>query len=452
MSRTTDPSRRRFLRGMGVCLALPAFDSLMPRSLLAATGAGPATTASGAPLRMAFCYVPNGVILDQWMPKGSGKSYSLNRSMGALEDLRDDFQIITGLAQQNGTSGGDGGGDHARAVASILTGTRPKKTSGADIRLGVSVDQLAAQQVGDATRFASLELSCDGVRKSGACDSGYSCAYQFNLSWRSETSPVTPESNPRMVFERLFGAGDAGTRQAAFKERQQQQKSILDFAAAEAEQLNRQLGRNDRNKLDEYLSGIREIERRIQRIEQFGPLADPGVAAPAGTPGSYREHIRLMSDMLVLAFQTDSTRVATFLMAHDGSNRTFEDIGVRDGHHSLSHHQNDKTKMEKIAKIDTFYIEQFAYFLKAMRETKDRDGKSLLDNSMIVYASGLSDGNRHKHDNLPVILAGRGGGALSVGRHAQLPPTPMNNLYMTMLDLMGAKVDHFGDSTGRVSV
>jgi hypothetical protein len=255
-----------------------------------------------------------------------------------------------------------------------------------------------------------------------------------------------------MVFERLFGAGDAGTRQAAFQERQQQQKSILDFAAAEAEQLNRQLGRNDRNKLDEYLSGIREIERRIQRVEQFGPLADPGVPAPNDAPGSYREHIHLMSDMLVLAFQTDSTRIATFLMAHDGSNRTFEDIGVRDGHHSLSHHQNDKTKMEKIAKIDTFYIEQLAYFLKAMRETKDRDGKSLLDNSMIVYASGLSDGNRHKHDNLPVILAGRGGGALSVGRHAQLPPTPMNNLYMTMLDLMGAKVDHFGDSTGRVSV
>jgi hypothetical protein len=398
---------------------------------------------------MAFLYVPNGVNKRQWKPTGSSTDYQLGKSLEALAPFRDDFQIISKLEQKNGWAGPDGAGDHARACATILTGARPKKTAGADIHLGVSVDQLAARHVGDQTRFPSLELSCDGVRKSGSCDSGYSCAYQFNLSWRSDTTPVAPESNPRLVFERLFGSGKGAERQRNFDLRLAHQKSILDFVMDDAKSLQRQLGRNDQQKLDEYLTGVREIEHRIQRAERFRELPEPNSDAPSGIPAKYEEHIRLMGDMLVLAFQTDSTRVGTFLLAHDGSNRNFKDIGVSEGHHNLSHHQNNPETLEKIAKIDTFYAEQFAYFLKRMKETKDRDGKSLLDNSMIVYCSGLGDGNAHSHNDLPFILAGRAGGAFTPGRHLEPGSnTPMTNLYVTMLNTMGVNVESFGDSTG----
>jgi hypothetical protein len=443
-------NRRHFLRGLGVCLALPALDSMLPVRALAANSISPlATTPTGAPLRMAFLYVPNGVNRKMWRPTGTGTEYQLGPSLEPLAPFRNDFQIISKLDQKNGTAGQDGAGDHARANASILTGARPKKTAGADIRVGVSVDQVAAQHLADVMRFPSLELSCDGVRKSGSCDSGYSCAYQFNLSWRSETTPVAPESNPRSVFERLFGAGKAGERQRNFDQRMTQQRSILDFVMDDANAMQRQLGRNDQQKLDEYLTGVREIERRIQRAERFRQLPDPHADTPAGIPMSYQEHIRLMGDMMVLAFQTDSTRVGTFLLAHDGSNRSFKDVGVSDGHHNLSHHQNKPEILEKIAKIDQFYAEQFAYFLKRMRDTKDRDGKSLLDNSMIVYCSGLGDGNAHSHTDLPVIVAGRAGGAFNPGRHFDPGSnTPMNNLYVTMLNNMGVKVNSFGDSTG----
>ncbi|HEX3871743.1 MAG TPA: DUF1552 domain-containing protein, partial [Pirellulales bacterium] len=318
MNRDSTLARRRFLRGMGVCMALPALDALLPKSLVskslfAADKRLPGTTADGSPLRMAFCYIPNGVNVSRWVPQGEGADYRLNKTMEPLADFRRDFQVISGLEHRNGTSGGDGGGDHARATASILTGARPKKTAGADIHLGVSIDQVAAAYVADYTRFPSLELSCDGVRKSGACDSGYSCAYQYNLSWRSPTSPMTPESNPRLVFERLFGSGSKTERKQSLRLRQQQQRSILDFATSDARQLNRQLGANDRHKLDEYLNGVREIERRIEKAERFGDIPDPGIDAPAGVPSEYKDHLRLMSDMIVLAFQTDSTRVATFL-------------------------------------------------------------------------------------------------------------------------------------------
>lgn len=446
-------SRRRFLRGLGVSLALPTFASLLKSSPLSAAEAPLATTTTGAPLRTAFLYVPNGVNVAEWRPCGDGTDYTLGQTMQPLEDLQSEFQVFTGFEHKNGWAGPDGAGDHARANATILTGARPKKTAGSDIRVGVSIDQFAAQHIGSLTRFPSLELSCDGVRTSGGCDSGYSCAYQFNLSWRSETTPVAPESDPRLVFERLFGAGQGAQRQASYRQRLERQRSLLDFVMSDTQKLNEQLGRNDRHKLDEYLTGVREIETRIQQSEKFGDLPDPGVVAPEGIPGSYRDHIRLMADMLVLAFQTDSTRIATFLMAHDGSNRTFNDIGVTDGHHALSHHQSDPEKLTKIAKIDRFYVEQFAYFLKKMRETKDTDGRSLLDNSMIVYASGLSDGNRHNHDDLPVIVAGHGGGRLTPGRHVKFADkTPMTNLYVRMLNELGVPADHFADSTGRLEV
>lgn len=439
-------NRRNFLRGLGACVALPAFESLSPTRAVAA---GKAVTAGGAPLRMGFLYVPNGVILPDWRPIGEGRDYQLNRTMEVLAPHREHFQIFTGFEHKHGVGGPDGPGDHARANATILTGARPKKTAGADIKLGASVDQVAARVVGAETRFASLELSTDGVRKSGGCDSGYSCAYQFNLSWRNETTPMAPENNPRLVFERLFGPGKGAERQQIHASRLASKRSILDFVRDDARRLHDQLGRNDQQKLDEYLTGVREIEQRIQRNEKFGALADVEMETPAGIPSGYREHIRLMMDLQVLAFQTDSTRISTFSLAHDGSNRSFREVGVSEGHHYLSHHRDEEAKIRKLATIDRFYTEQLAYLLERLRAVKDLDGRTLLDNSMIVYASGLSDGNRHRHDDLPVILAGHGGGVLHPGRHVRLrDTTPMSNLFVNLLHQMGAPVERFGDSTG----
>jgi len=436
--------QRLAMRGLGVSIALPAFESLTAARSLAAGG-----DAVDDAVRMAFMYVPNGVNVPRWRPAGEGAEYTLGPTLEPLDGFRRDMQVISGLAHRNGTAGPDGAGDHARAMATILTGTRPRKTAGADIRAGISVDQEAARRLGHLTRFPSLELSCDATRKSGECDSGYSCAYSFNMSWRSETQPVAPESNPRLVFERLFGTGTASERRASLEARTVGRRSILDFVAADAKRIAGSLSTPDRRKLDEYVTGVREIEQQLERVERFGIPEVADVDLPAAPPGSYRDHIRLLADMLVLAFQTDSTRIATLLFAHDGSNRTFPEIDVRDGHHALSHHQEDPEKLERIARIDRFYIEQFAYFLERLRATTDARGRSLLETSMIVYASGLSDGNRHRHDDLPVILAGHGGGRLAAGRHLQLTgEQPMTNLYMTMLDIAGAPVERFGDSTG----
>ena len=444
----TGTSRRGFLRGLGAAVALPALESFRP---LLAAGAerAIATTASGAPLRMAYLYIPNGVNLDLWRPKGTTSSYMMGETFKSMESLREDFQIYTGLEQQNAAAGGDGAGDHARGVATFLTSARARKTAGSDISLGVSVDQVAARAAANITRLASLELSADGVRKSGQCDSGYSCAYQFNLSWRSENQPMTPESQPRAVFERLFGAGSITERAESLGQRYSSKKSVLDFVQQDAKALQRHLGRSDRQKLDEYLTGVREIERQIEKAEAMGLPVDPGVKAPVDKPGTYQEDLRLMMDMMVLAFKTDSTRISTFLMAHDGSNRSFQDIGVSDGHHNISHHQNKPENLEKIAKIDNFYMEQLAYFLQKMKDTPDVDGKSLLHNSMIVYGGCLSDGDRHNHDDLPIIVAGHAGGAFKPGRHVDLGENvPMANLHLRLLQEIGLKERSFGDSTG----
>jgi hypothetical protein len=447
-------SRRRFLRTSGISLALPAFASLLPKSLLAAvpgTTGAMAATSSGAPLRMAFVYVPNGVHQGHWWPKVEGKDFDLNRTLQPLAKVKSQVQVLGGLDQVNAYAGMDGPGDHARASGSFLTGVRVKKTAGADIHAGVSVDQVAAQRIGHLTRFPSLELTCDGVRKSGNCDSGYSCAYQFNLAWRSPTMPLAPEPNPRLVFERLFGAGPPGERRKNLETRREQQRSILDFVIDDTVALERQLGRRDQQKLDEYLTCVREIEHRIQRSEQFKDVPNPDVDSPAGIPASFQEHIQLMFDMMVLAFQTDSTRIATFLLAGEGSNRAFPEIGIPEGHHNLSHHQNKKAMMDKIADIDLWYMRQFARFLEKLDATKDFDGKSLLSNSMIVYGSGNGDGNRHTHSNLPLILAGGGGGTLNAGRYVKHNSKPMSNLFLSMLDRLGVdQVARLGDSTGRV--
>ena len=442
-------SRRGFLRGLGAAVALPAFEAFQ-RPLLAATQAGRsiATTASGAPLRMAYLYVPNGVNIEKWRPKGTTSTYKMAETFGEMEKHREDFQIFTGFEQKNANRNDDGAGDHARANSVFLTSSRPKKTAGSDIQLGISIDQVAANAVADQTRFASLELSTDSVRKSGQCDSGYSCAYQFNLSWRSENQPMTPESSPRAVFERLFGSGDSKERSNSLGQRLASKKSVLDFINNDAKALHRYLGRTDQHKLDEYLTGVREIEKQIEKAESLGIPTDPGVPAPEESPASFQDHLRMMFDMMVLSFKTDSTRISTFLMAHDGSNRSFNEIGVNEGHHSISHHQKNKDTLNKIAKIDEFYLTQLSYFLTRMKETEDIDGKSLLHNSMIVYGSAISDGNRHNHNDLPIILAGNGGGAFTPGRHVELgEDVPLSNLYLRMLTEFGINEKRFGDST-----
>lgn len=442
-------SRRSFLRGFGAALSLPAFESFRPLLAASTTARAIATTASGAPLRMAYLYIPNGVNLEHWRPDGTSEKYKMGSSFAAMEKHRADFQIFTGFEQQNARAGGDGPGDHARGTAAFLTSARPRKTAGSDIQLGISADQVAANAIASQTRLPSLELSTDGVRKSGNCDSGYSCAYQFNLSWRSETQPMTPESNPRAVFERLFGSGNSDERAKSLGQRLASKKSVLDFIESDAKAMHRHLGRNDRQKLDEYLTGVREIEKQIEKAESLGLPADPGVPAPEGKPETYGEHLRLMLDMMVLAFKTDTTRISTFLMAHDGSNRSFAEIGVNDGHHNISHHKGNKENLEKIAKIDTFYLQQLSYFLDKLKNTEDVDGKSLLHNSMIVYGGCLSDGDRHNHNDLPILLAGHGGGAFKPGRHVDLgEDVPLSNLYLRMLDEFGVKTPRFGDSTG----
>jgi len=452
-ARHDSQSRRSFLRGVGVSLALPAFDSLLSRGSVAAVvkEAKLAVSPTGAPLRMAFVYVPNGVHQGNWWPKGEGPELELTKTLQPLEKVKQQLQIFRGLDQKNATGGLDGPGDHARASGTFLTGVRVKKTAGADIHAGVSVDQVAAQQIGHLTRYPSLELTCDSVRRSGSCDSGYSCAYQYNLAWRTPTMPVAPEANPRLLFERLFGAGPRGERRKSLELRREQQRSILDFVREDTRALEQQLGRRDQQKLDEFLSSVREVESRIERVEQFKDVPNPDVDAPSGIPASFKDHIHLMYDMMALAFETDSTRVATFLLANEGSNRTFPDIGIAEGHHNLSHHMHKKEMMDKIAAIDLWYMEQFARFLDKLAAVKDVDGHSLLHNSMILYGSGNSDGNLHTHHNLPLILAGGAGGALSSGRYVKFKSTPMTNLFLTMLDRIGIDgVPRLGDSSGRL--
>jgi len=402
------------------------------------------------PLRMGFTYIPNGVIMDQWRPKEIGKLSELPTSLKPLQDHTEDFQVMSGLDHTKAYANGDGAGDHARANATFLTGCQAKKTAGKDIKVGVSVDQIAADAIGNRTKLRSLELSCDGVRKSGKCDSGYSCAYQYNLSWKTESMPMVPESNPRLVFERLFGNSSSSLDRKAQLKRRALNKSILDFALDSARGFNSRLSKMDQEKLDEYFSSLRELEQRIEREEKNWDQL-PSIKTPEGIPDNYREHLKIMFDMMVLAFQSDSTRISSFLLAHDGSNRSFRDIGVPEGHHSLSHHKNDPEKIKKLAKIDQFYSEQFALFLHKLSTTKEVDGSRLLDHCMIVFGGGISDGNRHRHSDLPVLLAGGQAHGLTNGRHIDYGGVPMTNLYLGILDRAGVKASQVGDSTGTLT-
>ncbi len=433
-------SRRAVLRGVGAAVALPWLESMAP-------AAGLARADKAAPTRMAFFYVPNGVHMPDWTPAATGSEFELPWILEPLAPVKNDLLVLSGLAQDGAYAHGDGGGDHARGLACFLTGVHPVKTDGADIRVGVSVDQLAAQAAGKHTRFPSLELGIERGAQSGNCDSGYSCAYSSNIAWRSPTQPVAKEVDPRLVFERLFGT-PGGRSGAGGESRRKYGRSVLDFVAEDARALDRRLGAGDRRKVDEYLGSLREIERRLAFVEGEGQ--DTGLTKPGGIPEDHRDHIRLMLDLLVVAFRADLTRIATFLFANEGSNRSYGFLDVPEGHHELSHHGGDAAKHAKIRKINRFHVELFAEFLARLKAVPEGDG-TLLDHAMIVYGSGIGDGNRHNHDHLPILLAGSGCGTIRPARHVDHGgKTPLNNLYLSMLDRMDAPAESLGDSTGRL--
>jgi len=434
--------RRTFLKGVGAVISLPLLDAMTP-ALRAAAPAGPS--------RLAFTYVPNGVTMADWTPAGAGRAFDLPRILQPLAPFREQLLVVSGLSHQNANALGDGPGDHARAAACYLTGVHPRKTAGGDIQNGISVDQLAAAHWASETRLPSLELGCDDSRTVGNCDSGYSCAYTNSVSWRGPVTPMPPELNPRLVFERLFGAFDRDADPAVRARRLHDRRSVLDAVTGRARALSMDLGAHDRRKLDEYFTSIREIERRIDVAEHDTRDLPPGIEKPPGIPVGYADYVKVMFDLQVAAFQADQTRVVTMMLGREGSLRTYPEIGVPDPHHPLTHHGGKTDWIEKVTKINVLHMELFAYFLGRLRDTPEGDA-SLLDRVMLVYGSGISDGDRHAHDDLPVLLAGSGNGAWKGGRHLTFAPgTPMANLYLTLLDRVGVTPESIGDSTGKIN-
>jgi uncharacterized protein DUF1552 len=447
-ARTGEISRRAVLRGLGVTMALPMLEAMAATGSIArAAGSMASSTATqAAPLRMAFIFAPNGVNFPAWKPTGTGRDYKLSQTLSPLEPVRKHLNIMRGLTLQKARANGDGPGDHARSSATFLTGQQARKTSGNDINLGISVDQFAARQIGTETRMPSLELGCENGKRAGSCDSGYACAYSSNVSWADEDSPMPKMVNPAAVFETLFGDARRTEEQ---RQRLKKRASILDFVRDESKRMERHLGTADREKLAEFQESVREIERRVQAAAtETGDAPDPGRPAPTGIPRKVSEHIDLMFDMLLLAFKTDTTRISTFMIGTGGSNRSIPEIGVREGHHQLSHHKGVEEMVEKIRRIDKFYVERFARFVQSLADTREGDA-SLIDNCLIMYGSGICDGNRHNHEDLPVVLAGNGGGTVETGRLVEYPrETPLCNLYVSMLERMGCDVGSFGDSSG----
>jgi len=437
-------SRRTILRGVGATLALPLLDGMVPALTALAQ-----TAARGA-RRMAVVYTPNGMMMPDWAPRGEGSSFELSPILQPLAAHRDRLVVLSGLEDKYGWPQADeGAGDHARASATFLTGVHVRKTEGADLRAGVSMDQIAARTFGNETQLASLELALESVEMLGACDAGYSCAYANTISWRSPTTPMPMENDPRAVFERLFGGSDS-TDPAARLARIRKDRSILDSVTERVTDLRHDLGPRDRSKLTEYLDAVRDVERRIQKAEQQSARELPLVERPAGVPGSFEEHATMMFDLLALAFQTDMTRVSTFMLGREVSGRAYPEIGVPDAHHPVSHHQNDPEKLAKLSKINILHMQQFAYFVEKMRATPDGDG-SLLDHSMLLYGAAISDSNVHMHDNLPLVMVGSAGGRIAGGRHlVYRKGTPVTNLFLNMLDKLGVPAESIGDSTGRL--
>lgn len=437
-------SRRAVLRGVGsTILGLPFLEAMTPAF------ASKRELAAASPLRLAFAYVPNGITMQEWTPEATGRGFELTRILKPLEGVREHVTVLSGLAQHNAKALGDGPGDHARAAAAFLTGVHPRKTDGANIQNGVSIDQVLARQWENQTRFASLELGTEPGGVVGNCDSGYSCAYTNSLAWHNETTPLPPEINPRLVFERLFGASRNGETPAEARQRQRFQRSVLDNVQEDTQRLMRDLGPTDRRKMDEYLYAVRDVEKRLARAAEHPPV-EVDMPKPSGVPALFSDHLSLMFDMMAIAFQTDLTRVSTLMVGREGSSRTYREIGISDAHHPLSHHQRNQEKIDKITRINTFHVQLFAKFLEKMQNTPEGDG-SLLDRTVVIYGSCIGDGNRHNHDNLPVLLAGGKAAGLHGGQHRVYPQdTPMTNLYLTLLDRLGAPIEQFGDSTGKL--
>jgi hypothetical protein len=430
--------RRTFLKGVGAAVALPWLDAMMP--------AYAAQRSAKPPVRLVFVYTPNGMMMEDWKPTGVGKDFEFTRILKPLEPFREDLLVLTGLAHRNGEIAP---GDHAAASATYLTGVAPKRTTGADVQLGISVDQLAAQAIGSQTALPSLELSCEAARPVGNCDGGFACAYVHNLSWRDTTTPVPPEANPRAVFERLFGGFDTDPDPQIRERINQNRRSILDAVTRQTEQLMKTLGASDRRKIDEYQTSLREIERRIQRVERDNRELRTEVVKPSGIPAGFVEHARLMNDLLALALQADITRIATLIYAKEGSSRAYPELGFTDPHHPLTHHRGREEMIEKVKQIQCHHMNQFASLAKTLKSMPEADG-SVLDHSMVVYGSAMSDPNRHIHEDVPCVLVGRGDGSLKLGRHIVYPETPQTNLWLTLLDRMGIETEKLGDSTGRV--
>jgi hypothetical protein len=439
-------SRRTVLRGLGTTVALPFLDAMTPAMAQRRAGRDAAP-----PTRMAFVYVPNGIDMRHWSLSYEGPLAALPQTLAPLEPLKNDILLLGNLTHNTGRALLDGAGDHGRCCGSYLTGVQVKKTV-SDIKASVSCDQLVASQIGAQTRFPSLEVGLEDARQAGDCDSGYSCAYTNNLAWKSETQPLPPILDPRALFERLFGDGAELTPEARAS-RQLNRRSILDFISADTRALQGSLGPTDQRKLDEYLTSIRQIEEQFARAARENARVEPGMEKPYGIPSDFAEHFKLMTDMITVAFQADLTRVVTFLVTREGTSRAYREIGIPDGHHPLTHHRNIVEQMDKVARINRYHVEQFAKWIGTLKAAQEGDG-SLLDHSMIVYGAGLADGNQHTHHDLPTLIAGRGGSAapIKTGRRVVYrKETPMCNLFLTMMDRMGTRMDHFGDATGHLA-
>jgi len=433
--------RRAILKGMGVALGLPFLDAMTPAF---------AATTPEAPVRMAWFYTPNGIDMRHWTPAEEGPLQQMTGILAPLESVKQDVLVLSNLTANWGRPLLVGAGDHGRALAAYMTGVQVYRTAGADLKLGVSADQIAANAIGHLTKLPSLEIGLEETRQAGNCDNGYSCAYAYNVAWKTETQPLPPISDPRNLFERLFGS-DIAEPPAAHARRLAMRQSILDQVLGDTHKLESNLGGTDRRKLDEYLTSVREIEQQVERSEKEGMVIDPGMEKPFGVPPEFPDYFRLMTDMMLVAFKADLTRISTIMIGREGSTRAYPEIGISDGHHPLTHHMGNMQMLDKVRQINALHLKLFAEFLQKLKSTREGDS-NLLDQSMIVYGSGLSDGNVHTHDQLPTLLAGRGGNFLNPGRHIIYQrETPVANLFATMIERAGVRPEHVGDSTGRLA-
>ncbi|HET9192332.1 MAG TPA: DUF1552 domain-containing protein [Vicinamibacterales bacterium] len=441
--------RRTFLRGVGATLALPLLDAMVP-ALTAQS-----RTAARPLRRLGFVYMPNGVArnfsgINYWTPLGEGAAFEFSQILKPLEPFRDRMVVVSGLAQHQADAHDDGAnGDHTRGTSSWLTGVHPKRTEGADIRNGVSADQIAAAEIGKDTALPSLELAIDLNFLGGQCENSYACAYMNTLSWSTATTPLPTENNPRIVFERLFGDGGTSEQRLA---RARENRSILDSVMADLNRLQNSLGPSDRTKVTDYVDSVREVERRIQRVEQRNASDLPDLNQPSGIPDRFDEHVKLMYELQWLAYRADVTRVVTFMLGRELNFRTYPEIGITEGHHGLSHHQDNPNQLAKYAKLGTYQAELFSWFLEKLKSTPEGDG-TLLDHSLFLYGAGLSNPNLHAHYDLPLVLVGSAAGQLNGGRHiVYKQETPMTNLLLSMLDKVGVPAEKLGDSTGRLEL